>query len=437
MSAYVSSRSLTDWLAWLERQNPDRIELGLKRVRRAWRQLGRGIESTVITVGGTNGKGSVVAMLEQALLANDRRVIAYTSPHLLRFNERIRIQGADVDDVTLVQAFEVVAQAMANAAVELTYFEFTTLAALWLIAEQQPDVALLEVGLGGRLDAVNIIAADAAVITSIGLDHQHWLGTNRASIATEKVAIARPGRLLICAEPDPPLEIRQHADKVQAKLMQIGEDFTVAAMDAEPESWSGWSFAADWLPQPLLLPPLSLSGQQQYNNAAAVLALLTCTDSPLPALDMRRVIAALSATRVPGRQQRLCARPELIIDVAHNEQAVAMLVDSLLGAACRGRTWIVLAMLADKDVAAVVERLSVLADHWLLPQLHSQRALPPQALQQLLLQRGVAAADIGCHATVTAALEHAMQRARADDRIVVLGSFVTVAALMADWPADH
>lgn len=433
MSETVDFSRLADWIDWLQQLNPDRIELGLQRVRQVWQQLHAHIGSTVITVAGTNGKGSVVAMLEQVLRASGHRVIAYTSPHLLRFNERIRIDGMEVDDGALVQAFQRVAAAQHAVAGNLTYFEFTTLAALWLISEQQPDVALLEVGLGGRLDAVNIIAADAAVLTSIGLDHMQWLGNSRAAIAAEKVAIARPGALLVCGDTDPPAVIRQQARAVQARLLLIGRDFDMKLATAADGS-RVCRFCAGWLAQAIDLPLPLMSGQHQRNNMACVMALLTAPASPLVMPDITPATVSLPATRVPARQQRLRTNPELIVDVAHNEQAVAMLVDNLRRDAVKGRTRVVLAMLADKDVAAVISTLQPLADQWLLPQIPGCRTLPPQQLQQLLLAKGVAAADICCYAGVTAAVSAALLQAQADDRIVVLGSFVTAAALLAEWP---
>jgi len=436
MSAQTGCKQLQEWIAWLEQLNPDRIELGLERVRRVWQQFDRQIDSTVITIGGTNGKGSVVAMLEQVLLHSGRSVIAYTSPHLLRFNERIRIDGMEVTDATLVKAFSVVAAAQAAAAIRLTYFEFTTLAALWLISEQRPDVALLEVGLGGRLDAVNIIDADAAVLTSIGMDHMNWLGNTRDAIAGEKVAIARPHRMLICGDTDPPPVIRQRAADMQAHLLQIGMNFDLTVLPDAGTDSSHCRFSADWLQQAVAMPLPVMTGQHQRNNMACVMALLSAPGSPLLLPDLQQVTTSLAATRVVARQQRLRARPELIVDVAHNEPAVVMLVDKLRSEPVTGRTLVVLAMLADKDIKAVVNCLQTIAQQWLLPQISGQRALPPQQLQQLLLENGVAAENICCYAAVKDAVSDALQQAQEDDRIVVLGSFVTAAALLADWTDD-
>lgn len=441
------SNLLSDWIAWLEQLNPDRIELGLERVRRVWQQLDCAIASTIITVAGTNGKGSVVAMLEQVQLASGRSVMAYTSPHLLRFNERIRIDGVPVTDAALVPALQQVATAQAESGQRLTYFEFTTLAALWLIARQQADVTVLEVGLGGRLDAVNIIDTDAAVLTSIGMDHMQWLGDSRQAIAGEKVAIARPGRLLVCGDTDPPAVIGEHARAIGARLLQIGVDFDLieSAAAASPDGNDALQgrFHASWLQQPVSVPLPVMAGAHQRHNTACVLALLTAPDSPLVSLSMAasspapvpppQLLHALSTTRVPGRQQRLRERPELIVDVAHNEQAVAVLVDNLQRHPVCGRTLIVLAMLADKDYPAVLRCLQPLADQWLLPQIDSRRALPPQSLQQWLLTSGVAAASMHHCPNVTAAVRTALNAAQPDDRIVVLGSFVTAAALLADW----
>ena len=426
----AANAQLADWIAWLEQLNPDRIELGLQRVRCVWEQLERRIDSTVITVGGTNGKGSVVAMLEQVLLAAGHGVVAYTSPHLQRFNERIRINASDVDDIALVHAFNRVAAAQTAAAIKLTYFEFTTLAALWLITEQQPEVALLEVGLGGRLDAVNIIDADAAVITSIGLDHMQWLGNTRAAIAAEKVAIARPGRLLVCGEPDPPTVISRQAAAQEAQLLQIGADFALEPTTDAVTGADQYRFTADWLLADLGLPQLAMPGQHQRNNSACVLTLLTAPQSPLVVNDLPAAVTSLAGTSLIGRQQVLRQQPLLLLDVAHNEQSVAALVATLQSAACHGRTWIVLAMLADKDINAVVHELRPIADHWLLPEIPAPRALQAQRLRHMLLTQGVAAAVITLHEDVLAATNSALQQAQSDDRIVVLGSFITAAALL-------
>ncbi len=426
----AANAQLADWIAWLEQLNPDRVELGLERVRCVWEQLDRDIDSTVITVAGTNGKGSVVAMLEQVLLASGHSVVAYTSPHLLRFNERIRINSTEVDDAALVQAFHAISAAQTAAAVRLTYFEFTTLAALWLITEQQPEVALLEVGLGGRLDAVNIIDADAAVITSIGLDHMQWLGNSRAAIAAEKVAIARPGRLLVCGEPDPPPVISRQAAALEAHLLQIDIDFALEPATDASSGADQYRFTADWLQADLGLPQLAMPGQHQRNNSACVLALLTAPQSPLLVNDLPAAVTSLTGTSLIGRQQVLRQQPLLLVDVAHNEQAVAALVATLQSTACSGRTWIVLAMLADKDINAVVQNLRPIADHWLLPEIPAPRALPARRLQHTLLKQGVAAAAIARHDDVLTATNSALQQAQSDDRIVVLGSFVTAAALL-------
>lgn len=432
MSEAIRFQNLGAWTDWLGQLNPDRIELGLQRVQVVWEQLRCPITSKVVTVAGTNGKGSVVAMLEQALLGCGRTTIAYTSPHLLRFNERVRSNGTDVDDASLVQALNAVARAAAASGQNLTYFEYITLAALWLIADLQPDVAVLEVGLGGRLDAVNSIAADAAVITSIGLDHQQWLGTTRASIATEKVHIARPGKVLICGEPDAPAEIGDHARRIAAPVLQINRDFAIRHATGADADMPGAQFQAAWLQQPLAVPALRMPGEHQWQNAATALALLTWPDSPVYLEDQQATARLVAATRLAGRQQLLACAPQLMVDVAHNEQAVAALVAELQQSSCSGRTWLVFAMLADKDVAAVIHRLLPLSGHWLLPQIPGKRAMPPAQMQQLLLAAGVGAETIARHDSVPAAVASALQQADACDRIVVLGSFVTAAEYLSN-----
>lgn len=418
--------ALADWLARLEGLQPERIELGLTRTQQVLQQLRLDLTaSKVIIVAGTNGKGSVVAYLEAIYRQQGISTLAYTSPHILEYNERIRLDGESVSAASLVAAFERVEQARAE--VPLTYFEFGTLAALVLLAEHGPQVALLEVGLGGRLDAVNVVDADVAVITSIGIDHSDWLGDDRDSIAREKAGIMRHDRPVVCGEPDPPPAIAGTARNTGARLYQYGSEYQLTADEGNSVFISQGQ------------PPLPVSGLQQLPphqqiNAATALAAARLMNDVLmdthysPLLDIAQLQAGRWLVAAPGRIQKLAERPDIWLDVAHNPQAAQALAQALRHQPATGRTVAVLAMLAGKDATGVAAALDDVIGHWYLASTGGPRGLDVMDLQQLVAK--------GAHAPVTTlqSVPQALDKARAEaapqDRIIVLGSFMNAAALL-------
>ena len=416
-------RSLADWLDYQQRIHPRAIELGLDRVREVWIRLGSPKPArTVVTIGGTNGKGSTVAFLEAILRAGGHRVGAYTSPHLLRYNERVRIDAADVDDARLVDAFERIEAARGEIA--LTYFEYGTLAALLLFADAGLDVALLEVGLGGRLDAVNIIDADAAIVTTIDLDHQDWLGNDRDSIGREKAGIFRNDRPAIVGENDPPRGLLDEAARVGAVLSLAGRDFHVHVRSQD------WTWRAPGVD--LSLPHPHLSAPCQHANAASAITALHALRDRI-AWKEDAIARGVASASVDARLQRFASAPELVVDVAHNPQAARVLAEALRESRGVGRTWAVFGALSDKDIGGIVEPLSGLVDVWHLaaldgdsPRGHSAVAIRAEVL------RALPDADVAdAHADVASALEAAFAAANPGDRVIAFGSFFVAAAALA------
>ncbi|HET8710348.1 MAG TPA: bifunctional tetrahydrofolate synthase/dihydrofolate synthase [Spongiibacteraceae bacterium] len=415
-----SSRTLAEWLAWMEAHHPRQIELGLERVAAVASRLTIDLScSKIITVGGTNGKGSCVAFLEAILRAAGYRVGAYTSPHLLHYNERVRIDGIAVDDAQLCDAFETVHAALG--AFSLTYFEFGTLAALWLFQRAQLDVVILEVGLGGRLDAVNIIDPDVAVLTSIDLDHQDWLGTDRESIGAEKAGIFRAHKPAICVDEQPPRSVIDTAQKLGAQFFAVGSAFDYADHDAT-WCWSSTQLPRnaryDDLPKPSLPLP----------SAAAALAALHCL--PL-AITSAAIAMGLRSASLAGRFQRIgCGAVEVILDVGHNPHAARWLAQRLAQTRTAGRTLAVFAMMADKDMAAVIDALKNYIEAWYIGALRDNpRAASVETVAQVLQAQAVT--NVVTANSVDDAYAKAIAQAQAGDRIVVFGSFFTVAAVLA------
>ena len=419
-SPTAPSRTLAAWLAYIERQHPKSIALGLERVREvaARMQLARPARQ-VITVAGTNGKGSTVAFIEAIARAAGWKVGAYTSPHLLAYNERVRIDGVDATDDALVAAFDAVEAVRGDTA--LTYFEYGTLAALWLFQRSNLDLAVLEVGLGGRLDAVNLVDADVAVITTVDLDHQDWLGNDREAIGREKAGIARAGRPLVLGEDDPPSSVLGHAYAIGASAIRAGCDFFFSPMEAG--SWQWREVGAD-----LELPSPRLAAPSQLRNAATAIAALRALPDALPSEAYARGIANAD---LPGRLQRFDrAGVEIVVDVAHNPQAARELHAWLRQAPARGRTWAVFAALGDKDIAGIVAALAGDVDGWFLAGLDDAgpRGLDVDAFMQRL--SGGAAGSGERFANIGAALAAALDFAGAGDRVLVFGSFHTAAAAL-------
>ncbi len=414
--------NLDAWLAHQQLQHPDAIALGLDRVRVLARRLGLGRPGRhVVVVAGTNGKGSTVAFIEAIARAAGLRVGAYTSPHLLRYNERVRIDGRDADDDVLVAAFariEAARLADESNAVPLTYFEYGTLAALLLFERAQVDLAILEVGLGGRLDAVNIVDADVAVITTVDLDHQELLGADREAIGLEKAGVMRAGRPVVLGERDPPASVLRHAYRIGASAIRAGCDYLVDDDAAAGWRWREPGYAID-LPEPALAAPA------QRMNAAAAIAALRALDLAIP---RAAIVEGVRSVRLPARLQT-CVRDgvEIVVDVAHNPQAARQLADWLAAQPASGRTFAVFSALADKDLAGIVAPLTGRIARWWLCGLHDT----PRGLSGDALAARLGDALAGREVVVSKDVEQALHAARlaavAGERILVFGSFHTAA----------
>ncbi|MGH8298199.1 MAG: bifunctional tetrahydrofolate synthase/dihydrofolate synthase, partial [Steroidobacteraceae bacterium] len=430
------ARSLAEWLALQEAVHPKSIDLELTRVAAVARRLG--IErprSAVITVGGTNGKGSTVAHLEALLLAAGRSVGLFTSPHFLRYNERIRIDGAEADDAGIIEAFERIEAA--RGAITLTYFEYNALAALYLFAEGKVEFALLEVGLGGRLDATNIIDADVSVVCSVGFDHRDWLGQTLEQIGTEKAGIFRSGRPAVLGTARMPVSVHSAIQRLGAKPVMAERDFTWQVQPAAAGE-GRWSYQGLRL-RLTDLPPSALAGSIQYRNAATALAALEALaadgeqsatgEQVVAALDPRTVAAALRRVWLAGRFQIVPGPVEWILDIAHNPPAAEVLASELKERPCQGRTLAVVGILGDKDAPAIGAALAPAVERWFLCSLEGPRGIAAAELArrlQAVVHQPTLAASVceGCEAARAAA--------RAGDRVVVCGSFHTVGPAL-EW----
>ena len=425
-AATASGRSLPFWLAHLEALHPRGqagIELGLERVLRVKAQLGQRPHCPVITVGGTNGKGSTCAYLEAIYSFAAYRVGCYTSPHLLEYNERVRIDRLPVDDSSLCEAFaRVEAARQAAGDVPLTYFEFATLAALEVFLARQVEVMILEVGLGGRLDAVNAYEPDCAVVTGVALDHTDWLGPTRASIGFEKAGIFRSGKPALCADPEPPPSLLEHAEAIGADLHLLGRDF---GYFGDQQQWTFWG--RHGLRRGGLANP-GLRGAYQLRNASVALAVVELFRERLP-VAMQAVRRGLIELCLPGRFQVLPGRPTIVLDVAHNPQAVAGLADNLGEMGFFARTLAVVGMLADKDIAGTLAPLAGKVDQWLLADLDVPRGGSSQLLAAAVSGAGLGG-HVDCFASPAQAFARSAELAGENGRIVVFGSFYTVAAVM-------
>ncbi|AJW45629.1 bifunctional tetrahydrofolate synthase/dihydrofolate synthase [Ralstonia mannitolilytica] len=421
--------TLSDWLAHLETAHPVGIDMGLARISRVRDALGLQLKSVVFTVGGTNGKGSTCAMLESILLAAGYKVGCHTSPHLIDFNERARVNGEIATDAMLVPHFEAVERARCSfeTPVSLTYFEFTTLAIMHLFANAGLDAVILEVGLGGRLDAVNIIDTDCAVVTSVDLDHMAYLGDTREAIGFEKAGIFRPGKPAICSDPVPPISLVKHAEAVAADLWLIGRDFN---FQGDKQQWGFSARGRRW--SSLGYP--ALRGANQLLNASAALAALESVRDRLP-ISAQDVRLGLSQVALPGRFQVLPGRPAVILDVAHNPHAAAALGQNLENMGFFRYTYAVFGAMQDKDIAGVLGHMLDKVDHWCLTDLPPPRAASAQSLAAALADAGFRAGkdtSVSTFSDPATAYRNAMERATEDDRIVVFGSFYTVAGVLAE-----
>jgi dihydrofolate synthase / folylpolyglutamate synthase len=402
-------KSLADWLRFIEQQHAQTIAMGLERVSQVLARMKIQLRGPVITVGGTNGKGSTCAMLESILRAAGYRTGLYTSPHLLKYNERVRVAGAEAGDAALCAAFEAVEAAREG--VPLTYFEFGTLAAVRVFSTERIEAAILEVGLGGRLDAVNALDPDCAVLTSVAIDHVEFLGADRESIGREKAGIFRPNRPAVIAEPAPPKSV---LGAVGNKLL-IGKHFGFSAQQGQ---WTYWGPRGK---RPGLAHP-ALRGGIQLRNAAAALCALDALELPIAAQQVRLGLAEVT---LPARFQVLPGRPQVIFDVAHNVEAAKVLADNLMVSGYANETIAVCGMLRDKDIAGVLRVLAPRVTRWHLASLEGPRAASADDLARHV------EGPVFKHESPRAALAAALERAGENDKIVVFGSFLTVGEAMA------
>ncbi|MET0382108.1 MAG: bifunctional tetrahydrofolate synthase/dihydrofolate synthase [Burkholderiaceae bacterium] len=426
----MTSTSLAEWLAHCERLHPKTIDMTLARVSELIGRLGLKFAAPVVSVAGTNGKGSTCAMIEAMALAAGWKVGLYIKPHLVHFEERCRLNGGAVAADALLPHFEAVEAARGDLA--LTYFEFTTLAILRALAAQPLDLVILEVGLGGRLDAVNAIDADCAVITSIDIDHVEYLGPDRESIGREKAHIARPGRPLIVGDPVPPRSVVDHAEAIGADLWLCGRDFNHAG-DRQQWSWTGRGKRWNALGYP------ALRGANQLLNASGALAALEALKDRLP-MTAQAVRIGLASVELPGRFQIVPGQPALVLDVAHNPHSAAALALNLDQMGFFPRTFAVFGAMRDKDLAGLIGKLTHLVDDWLVTDLPLPRAATSAELAECIWSLTATRPSAGIRPRVSehdhprAALAAALAQADPADRIVVFGSFYTVGGVLKDGP---
>jgi dihydrofolate synthase/folylpolyglutamate synthase len=409
--------TLAEWLAWLETLHPKKIDLSLERIGIVLRALGLVPPPyTVITVGGTNGKGSCVALLERIYGAAGYRVGAFTSPHLWRFNERIRYGARDISDAALIDLFEIIDAVRGD--VTLSYFETSAVAALLHFARAGAQVAVLEVGLGGRLDAVNAIDADAALIVSVDIDHVEWLGPDRDSIGAEKAGIARPGRPVIVADPEPPAGLLGSLANSGAIVRRVGRDYTAVP---EPD---GWRYAAPSERSERWPRPRFGTSEEQLGNAAACVAVVEALADVRPVRSMA-IADGLRTAQLRGRFERhLRAGVEWIFDIAHNPAAAQVLADAVASAPPAARTLGIVGLMRDKDLPGVLRPLVGEVDRWFVTPVDSERSAEGATLAAVLASLG--AMDVEHCATPAAACLRAQAGARAGERVLVFGSFYTV-----------
>ena len=426
---HTTPHTLQDWLAHCERLHPQNIDMGLTRVREVAQRMGLAFDCPVITVAGTNGKGSTCAMLEAVALQSGFRPGVFTSPHLVHFEERCRIHGDIVGATELVAAFADVesARCQNGQEVSLTYFEFTTLAILRLMSQSRLDVAILEVGLGGRLDATNVIDADCAVITSIDIDHTEYLGPDRESIGREKAGIMRTGRPVVVSDPMVPQSVVDHALEIGADLWRFGKDFNFSG-DKQQWGWAGRGRRYAGLAYP------ALRGANQLINASGALAALEALRERLP-VTAQAVRNGMAMVELPGRFQIVPGQPTLVLDVAHNPHSVAALTANLDAMGYFPTTHAVFGAMADKDLATMLAKVGPLVDRWYFTSLPTARAETAAALQQKwnavqMVAGGRRDVVSSLHADPLAALDAAVAAADPADRIVVFGSFYTVGGVL-------
>ncbi len=413
--------NLAAWLDYIEALHPKSIAMGLDRVNEVKQRLNLNPEFPILIVAGTNGKGSTCAMLEHIYHAAGYRVGTYSSPHLLRYNERVRLNSQEVSDEDLAAAFVAVEHARQDT--ELTYFEYGTLAAVWHFMQKQVDVAILEVGLGGRLDAVNVFEPNCTVVTSIDLDHMEFLGNTRECIGAEKAGIFRTGIPAICGDENPPHSIVEYANKIGAPLKLIGQDFKV---EPDASSWTYRSdhFSIEHMPMPALI------GDFQLNNAACVLTAIQSLQDLLP-VQIKAIETGLKTVKLAGRFQSWSKNPDIILDVAHNPHAAKSLAINLKQTRQQGKTIAVFAMLADKDITGVIQALSGEIDAWYVATIDNVRGASASSLSKIIIDT-LPSAEVKIFNQVVDAFHQACIDANENDRIITLGSFFTVAEVMQD-----
>lgn len=421
MQNSLTMQTLAEWLAYCEHLHPKAWDLGLERVREVAQRMDIVFDGPVFTVAGTNGKGSTCAMLESILTQAGYRTGVYTSPHLVHFEERCRILGQAVQSEDLLEHFA--ATEAARQGVTLTYFEFTTLAILRMMSRSRLDAVVLEVGLGGRLDAVNIIDTDCAIIASIDLDHMDYLGPDRESIGREKAGVMRAGRPVVVGDPVPPKSVLEHANSVGADLWLLGRDFKFSG-DRTQWNWSGRQRRYAGMAYP------GLRGANQLQNASGVLAALEALNARLP-VSAQAVRNGLAMVQLPGRFQVIPGQPAMVLDVAHNPHAVAALAANLDAMGFFPRTHAVFGAMADKDIGGIFKVIGHLIDHWHFTDLPGPRSATAEQLAQLWRAQAPAAKTVvSLHDSPLRALEAARADASPTDRILVFGSFLTVGAVI-------
>lgn len=429
-------QSLPDWLAHCERLHPVAIDMGLDRVQRVAQRLGLQFDCPVITVAGTNGKGSTCAMLEAIYAEAGYQTGVYTSPHLVHFEERCRVNREAIEASRLLPAFAEVEAARkgqpgddGEGEISLSYFEFTTLAIMRTLSRAGLDVVILEVGLGGRLDAVNIIDTDCAVITSVALDHTAILGPDRESIGYEKAGVMRTGRPVVVSDPVPPQSVLDRATEIGADLWRIGRDFHFAG-DKQQWGWATHPTRGGRRYSGLAYP--ALRGANQLVNAAGVLGAVEALRPRLP-VTAQAVRNGLAMVELPGRFQIVPGQPTLVLDVAHNPHSVAALAENLDAMGFHPVTHAVFGAMADKDMASMLERIAPLIDRWYLTDLPGERAAKAADLRATLEAGPLGRGEVtGCYADPAQALSSATSMADPADRIVVFGSFLTVGGVLHD-----
>ena len=421
--------TLSGWLDYIGRQHSAEIVMGLERVREVWQRMGSPKAPRNIVVGGTNGKGSTCAMLEAILDIAGYRTGFYSSPHLLRYNERVRLSRGEASNENLVASFAAVETARRDGErIPLTYFEYATLSALWCFAEANLDVAILEVGMGGRLDAVNLIDADVAILASVDLDHQQFLGDTREKIGWEKAHIYRAGKPAIYADSDMPVTVGEHAAAIDARLIRFGRDYQYSTLDGQWQ-WRGTILGNTT--RRASLPYPALRGTYQLRNASAALAALAAinaADGGLP-VSQNHVKRGLLEVEWPGRMQVLPGRPTVVLDVAHNPHAARALQDALGMMGFYENTYAVFGMLKDKDIRQVVDIIKDRIDHWYVAGLGGERGASVEDVAAILDAAGLAG-RYDRFATIEGAYIAARERATQNDRILGFGSFYTVADLL-------